>query len=141
MLEFCPHGDLNAFLKEDAGTWENLRYNLALGVAKCLSYLHHELKEPLIHRDIKPDNVLVGEGIVAKVADFGESRHFDTKKASKQSEEDKHIVLFDGESANDALSMTMVGTQLYCAPEIMMRERYNESVVSSTSFVHILSAS
>ena len=27
----------------------------------------------------------------------------------------------------DALSMTMVGTKLYCAPEVMMLERYNES--------------
>ena len=73
VLEFCPHGSLKVFLRKDPGSWEGLRHGLAVGSAKCLSYLHHDLKEPLIHRDIKPDNVLVGEGIVAKVADFGES--------------------------------------------------------------------
>ena len=86
---------------------------------KALAYLHHELAEPLIHRDVKPDNILVGDGVVAKLADFGESRRFDKKEARRNS--------LEGE---DALSMTMVGTKLYCAPEVMMMERYNESAVS-----------
>ena len=51
------------------------------------------------------------------MADFGESRRFDRKDARRNS--------LEGE---DALSMTMVGTKLYCAPEVMMMQRYNESV-------------
>ena len=70
----------------------------------CLAYLHHELTEPLIHRDIKPDNVLVNADVVAKLADFGESKRFDTKLAKEDT--------LDGH--DDALTMTMVGTQLYC---------------------------
>ena len=74
VLEFCPHGSLRTFLlQRDNGSWEDSHHGLALGTAKCLSYLHHELKEPLIHRDVKPDNVLVGEGNMAKLADFGEA--------------------------------------------------------------------
>ena len=103
VLEYCGNGSFKTFLKEDTGTWEDLRHGLALGAAHGLAYLHHELKEPLIHRDVKPGNMLVGDGVVTKLADFGESTHFDNKLAKE-----------------NALTMTMVGTQLYCAPEIMM---------------------
>ena len=50
VLEFCATGSLSTFLCKDPGTWEGLRHGLALGAAKGLRYLHHELNEPLIHR-------------------------------------------------------------------------------------------
>ena len=103
VLEFCGNGSLKTFLAEDAGTWTGTRHGLAVGTAKGLAYLHHELMEPLIHRDIKPDNVLVSADVVAKLGDFGESRRFDRKEARRNSAE-----------GEDALSMTMVGTRLYC---------------------------
>ena len=104
VLEFCANGSLKSFLKEDLGTWAGVRHGLAVGTAKGLAYLHHELSEPLIHRDIKPDNILVGDDVVAKLADFGESTRFDTKLAKEDGHDDNF----------DALSMTMVGTKLYC---------------------------
>ena len=98
---------------------------LALGVAKGLSYLHHDLKEPIIHRDVKPGNIMIAAGtpVTAKLGDFGESTHFDKQRAVGQKEEDQHNVLYQGEAVDDALSMTAVGTRLYCAPEVMKRER------------------
>ena len=118
VLEFCANGSFKSFLKEDPGTWAGVRHGLAIGTAKALAYLHHGLAEPLIHRDVKPDNILVDENAVPKLADFGESTNFD-KKAAKENVLDGH---------DDALSMSMVGTKLYCAPEVMMMQRYNESV-------------
>lgn len=41
------------------------------GAARGLHYLHSELK--LIHGDVKPENLLVTDGFVIKVADFGMS--------------------------------------------------------------------
>ena len=117
VLEYCKLGSLSTFLAKEAGTWEDLRHGLALGVASCLSYLHHDMKEPLIHRDMKPDNVLIGEGVVAKVADFGESTRYNVELA-KKARNDRRT-----SGTGDALSMTMVGTKLYCAPEVMTGDR------------------
>ena len=103
VLEFCLNGALSSFLGDHSGTWVDLRHGLAVGAARGLAYLHHELAEPLIHRDIKPDNVLVGADGVAKLADFGESRRLDKEGAKR-----------DSTTPNDVATMTLVGTPLYC---------------------------
>ena len=95
MLEYCSKGSLGGMLKNPSNTWDENYYELALGVARCCKYLHHDQPgKPLIHRDLKPDNVLISSDEAAKVADFGESTRFD-------------IALAD-ENENQALSMTMV---------------------------------
>jgi serine/threonine protein kinase len=47
------------------------RYNIALGVAQGLSYLHHDCHPPVIHRDIKSNNILLDANLDARIADFG----------------------------------------------------------------------
>lgn len=50
------------------------RYNVALGVAQGLSYLHHDCHPPVIHRDVKSNNILLDSDFEARIADFGLAR-------------------------------------------------------------------
>ena len=101
VLEYAEGGSLRGFMDGSikTKTWATLRSQWALGVAKCFKYLHHDLNEPVIHRDLKPDNILLTAELATNVADFGESRAFDTRLAKKGGAED--------------LTMTVRGTVLY----------------------------
>ncbi|KAL5560362.1 hypothetical protein UlMin_036573 [Ulmus minor] len=72
VYEYMNNGSLADFLfKSDANsTWEE-RIGIALNVAKGILYLHEECDTPIIHCDIKPENILMDEQKCAKIADFG----------------------------------------------------------------------
>ncbi|KAL5560336.1 hypothetical protein UlMin_036547 [Ulmus minor] len=72
VYEYMNNGSLADLLfKSDAKpTWEE-RIGIALNVAKGILYLHEECDTPIIHCDIKPENILMDEQKCAKIADFG----------------------------------------------------------------------
>ena len=114
MLEFCPRGALKELLVATAThqlihDWGHPFFNITMGIALCFRYFHHEQPsgEALIHRDLKPDNVLIAEGFVSKVADLGASTRFDQDEVQRR--------LADHEGAS-MLSMTMVGTPVRVYP-------------------------
>ncbi|XP_015693931.1 putative receptor protein kinase ZmPK1 [Oryza brachyantha] len=73
--EYIENGSLDRLLFDDHNLFPILkwsqRYNIALGVAKGLAYLHHECLEWIVHCDIKPENILLDKDFEPKIADFG----------------------------------------------------------------------
>ncbi|KAL2497296.1 G-type lectin S-receptor-like serine/threonine-protein kinase [Abeliophyllum distichum] len=58
-------------------TW-GYRYNIALGTAKGITYLHEECRDCIVHSDIKPENILLDDNYNARISDFGLARLINT---------------------------------------------------------------
>ncbi|GLJ20011.1 hypothetical protein SUGI_0362870 [Cryptomeria japonica] len=72
-----PNGSLNSLLfssnnqsKRKVLNWKK-RFQIALGTARGLFYLHEECRGHIIHNDVKPENILLDTEFSPKLADFG----------------------------------------------------------------------
>ncbi|ESW04146.1 hypothetical protein PHAVU_011G070500 [Phaseolus vulgaris] len=105
VYEFMPLGSLeNHLLDLRPGSkpldW-NTRMKIAAGAARGLEYLHDKMKPPVIYRDLKCSNILLGEGFHPKLSDFGLAK-------VGPSGDKTHV------------STRVMGTYGYCAPDYAM---------------------
>lgn len=107
--EFCvvtefAQGELFEILEDDKCLPEEQVQAIAKQLVKALYYLH---SNRIIHRDMKPQNILIGAGSVVKLCDFGFARAMST---------------------NTVVLRSIKGTPLYMAPELVREQPYNHTV-------------
>uniref|UniRef100_A0A0E0PJP3 non-specific serine/threonine protein kinase n=1 Tax=Oryza rufipogon TaxID=4529 RepID=A0A0E0PJP3_ORYRU len=108
VYEYLENGSLDQALFRDTGLkldWTK-RFEIILGIARGLTYLHEESSVRIVHRDIKASNILLDTDLTPKISDFGLAKLYDEKKT--------HI------------STAIAGTFGYLAPEYAMRGRLTE---------------
>jgi serine/threonine protein kinase len=76
IYELMPNGSLDQALHHHLQLQASrldwpARYRIAVGVARGLSYLHHDCIPHVIHRDIKSSNILLDHHMEARLSDFG----------------------------------------------------------------------
>lgn len=106
--EFCvvtefAQGELFEVLEDDKSLPEEQVQAIAKQLVRALHYLH---SNRIIHRDMKPQNILIGAGSVVKLCDFGFARAMST---------------------NTVVLRSIKGTPLYMAPELVREQPYNHS--------------
>ncbi|KAG7963693.1 hypothetical protein I3843_09G131200 [Carya illinoinensis] len=72
VLEYMPNGNLENWLYSGDRFLSMLqRLNIMIDVATALEYLHFGYSKTIVHCDLKPNNILLDEEMIAHVADFG----------------------------------------------------------------------
>ncbi|BDA40985.1 probable serine/threonine-protein kinase 36 [Coccomyxa sp. Obi] len=106
--EFCvvtefAQGELFEVLEDDKTLPEEEVRNIAKQLVRALHYLH---SHRIIHRDMKPQNVLIGANGCVKLCDFGFARAM---------------------SCSTLVVTSIKGTPLYMAPELVQEQPYNHT--------------
>jgi len=91
-----PNRSLHHFLNGAFLDWKT-RYKILTGLASALLYLHEECGDPVVHRDVKPSNVMLDSEFNPYLGDFGLARLL------------KNV---------DGVTTMVAGTLGYIAPEV-----------------------
>ncbi|GAB4845943.1 Probable L-type lectin-domain containing receptor kinase S.7 [Ancistrocladus abbreviatus] len=122
VYEFMPNGSLDKVLYPESQTGNSLpwpcRYNIAVGLASVLTYMHQECEQQIIHRDIKTSNIMLDGNFNARLGDFGLARLMDHDKSP--------------------VSTLTAGTMGYLAPEYLQCGKATEKTDTFSYGVVIL---
>lgn len=110
VLEYVPNGPvMNSSKLQGAATLEKSQVkSIFVDAVAGLMYLH---SQSVVHRDFKPENLLLGGDQRAKISDFGSAKAFDEDASHR------------GEEATPSAQRTTVGTPAFTAPELCLSER------------------
>ncbi|XP_010929305.1 cold-responsive protein kinase 1 isoform X2 [Elaeis guineensis] len=108
VYEYMKNGSLDSIIYENSETFLNwkIRFQIILGIARGLQYLHEDSNLRIVHRDIKASNILLDDKFRPKISDFGLARFFPEDQAY--------------------LSTGVAGTLGYTAPEYAIRGELSE---------------
>ncbi|KAI4346101.1 hypothetical protein L6164_013182 [Bauhinia variegata] len=70
VYEYMENGSLAGNLMSNTLDWKKM-YDISLGMARGLAYLHEECLDWILHCDIKSQNILLDSNYQPKIADFG----------------------------------------------------------------------
>jgi serine/threonine protein kinase len=152
LMDYVPTGDCLQLMKSMDGKLPlELAKHIVASLVLAVSFLH---SHGVVHRDIKPDNLLITPQGNVKLVDFGMSTHYDSNTDGSgsennslwlkemhnasgstsavhalRSETDMSISSYRfGDRCDDDLMKTLVGNVNYAAPEVLEGEGYDHSI-------------
>lgn len=108
VMNLCKNGTLAKHIQQvqrglsDVFINNTIRQKILIGIARGMMYLH---QNRVIHRDLKPGNILLDENFNPIITDFGLSKIFEKGNSQKQTQS--------------------YGTFTYMAPEVIKGDKYN----------------
>ncbi|KQJ88869.1 leucine-rich repeat receptor-like serine/threonine-protein kinase BAM1 [Brachypodium distachyon] len=118
VYEYMGNGSLGEVLHGKGGgflAWDR-RYRIALEAARGLCYLHHDCTPMIVHRDVKSNNILLGDDLEARVADFGLAKFLRSGSGNNNN---------SSSNASECMS-AVAGSYGYIAPEYAYTLRVDE---------------
>lgn len=129
VLEFAQGGDLFSLLRRRTYFTEDIARFYLAEIAIAIDSVH---RLGFVHRDIKPDNILLTTSGHVKLADFGLSTRFEKRDVSFLNVlEQIRNILVGTDSSDDYHTNSsekpnnMVGTLDYMAPEVIVEDEYD----------------
>jgi len=128
VMEYLPGGDLmNLLIQKDILTEKEAKFYISELILAIESI--HNLD--CIHRDIKPDNILIDKNGHIKLSDFGLAKISD-KLYEKEDEKYKNFLKNKNNEKNNKMThnknFSCVGTAYYVAPEVLKKKGYDKDI-------------
>ena len=128
VMEYLPGGDLmNLLIQKDILTEKEAKFYISELILAIESI--HNLD--CIHRDIKPDNILIDKNGHIKLSDFGLAKISD-KLYEKEDEKYKNFLPNKNNEKNHKMThnknFSCVGTAYYVAPEVLKKSGYDKDI-------------
>lgn len=116
LLELCENGTLSDYLRNNKNLSQaNIKYFTA-SILNGLEYMHNK---GIVHRDIKPLNILLDSELNVKITDFGTAKLLNCKDEKVNRALQKRTKREESRSSSPCKKNSFVGTNEYITPEVL----------------------